>query len=452
VGGGSRRWSVALIAYYAVVIVVVGPMCFSRADADAGSRVPVRISLSLAMRTKTTDIATFTTPVPITVGVAPDGTYTLPSNRLTFTLVDVAVATPSPTLGILTVQAAAVSDFAGTVNTTTGAATLDGSLELLWSKSSSTYHRAESQMLDCPVGPFAVHLSTATVGGTPLSPPSPSDPSNRTARLVDTTLDIGVVHAGTTQCAGNERALNQALSLPIRPATTTTTSTTSTFTTTSVPSSSTTTTNAPTTTASTGTTTTVARATPGAPTTGGLGVAPTPSIVSALTIAAIPSPTNPTPPTGTPPTTGLPASTTPSIPPSAAPVHATDHQRRRPVKAVRQARHKHHANRHAQTDATTGATEAAAATSANAHLNAPPPLYFSPSYFGHALRLNTRNLLGAGPLSNLDNSVTHPNALSTLFIALLSLPLIALGLGLIASDLGWLHRLANLNAAIRRRR
>ena len=43
------------------------------------------------------------------------------------------------------------------------------------------------------------------------------------ATLVDSTLDVGAVPDGTSQCAGNERSLNQALSLPIVPATTTTT-------------------------------------------------------------------------------------------------------------------------------------------------------------------------------------------------------------------------------------
>jgi hypothetical protein len=427
---------VALIAYYTVVIVIVGPMCFSQADAVSGARVPVRISLSLAMRTKTTDIASFTTPVSITVGVGSDGTFTLPSNQLA--LAPMPIATPA--LGVLTVQAVAMSDFAGTVNTTTGTASLDGSLELLWSKPTSTYDPSRPQMLDCPVGPFAVHLSTATVGGTPLSPQSLLDPTSRTARLVDSNLDVAAVPDGTTQCAGNEHTLNQALSLPILPTTTTTTTTS---TTTSVPATSTTTTIAPTpiSSASTSTTTTVAPATPA---TSGQGVPldrnvlafePTPSIVSTLTIATVPSPTNSASmafPTGASPPVGPMALSTLSGRPSAAPAQTTDHLRPRTVKTAGHTRHKHHANRHAQTDATT------MVTSTNSSVNAPPPLYFSPSFFGAPLRLAARNLLPApGPLSSLGNSIARPNAFSMLFIALLSLPLVALGLGLIASDLGW---------------
>jgi hypothetical protein len=441
-GGGSRRWSVPLIAYYAVVVVIVGPMCFSQARAEPRAHVPVGISLRLAMRTKTTDIATFAMRAPLSIAVGADGTFTLPANALAFTPVDVPVAT----LGTLTVRAVAMSDFVGTVNTSTGTATLDGALELLWSKPTSTYRPSRPQMLDCPVGPFGAHLSTATVGGTPLSPESSLDPTSRTATLVDSTLDVGAVPAETTQCGGNERSLNQALSLPIVPTTTTTTSTTaSTSTSTSVPVSSTTTTIAPTTTSSS-TTTTVRPAASGTPITDGLGVAlnptvlafePTPFIVSTLTIATVPPPTSPTPAASTPTTADHSILATPSIP-SAAPVHATDHQRRRPVKAVRQPRRKYHANRHAQTDATTTLTEPAATTSASAHVNAPPPLYFSPSYFDPSLRLTAHRLSHMPtPLANLGDPVAHRNVLSLLFIALLSLPLVVFGLGLIATDLGW---------------
>jgi hypothetical protein len=452
---------VALIAYYTVVIVIVGPMCLSQADADSGARVPVRISVSLAMRTKTMDVATFNTPAPMAVGIASDGTFTIPSNTLAFTPVEVPIAT-SPALGLLTVHAVAMSDLAGTVNTTTGVATLGGSLELLWSKPTSTYNPAQPQMLDCPVGPFAVHLSTATVGGTPVSTQSLLDPTSLGARLVDSTLDVGAVPDGTTQCAGNERSLNQALSLPIVPATTTTTGVPSTSTTTTVPESSMTTTTAPTTTtsASTSTTTTVAPATPGPSTTGGttggLGVSlapsvlafePIPSIVSTLTITATPSPTSATRSAGsTPIVTGASLSITPSVPAIAPLTHDTAQQRLRAVKTARHSRHEHHANRHAQTDATT------LFTNTNSNVNAPPPpLYFSPSFFGAPLRLAARNLLPAsGPLSNLGNSVTHRSALSLLYVALLGLPLLVSGLGLIASDFGWRpHRPGRRRRAIR---
>jgi hypothetical protein len=126
--------------------------------------------------------------------------------------------------------------------------------------------------------------------------------------------------------------------------------------------------------------------------------------------------------------------------------HDTAQQRLRAVKTARHTRHQHHANRHAQTDATTLLTRT------NSNVNAPPPpLYFSPSFFGPPLRLTARNVLRAsGPLSNLGNSVTHRNASSLLYVALLGLPLLVFGLGLIASDFGWRpHRLGRRRRTIR---
>ena len=297
----------ALIAYYAVVIVVVGPMCLAQAGADPGARVPVRIALNVALHTKKTNVATFTTPFPITVGVASDGSFTVGRGDLAFALVDVPIATSNPVgLGWFTVRAVATSDFLGTVNSTTGAATLDGSLELLWSTRAPAPGQspAKQPMVQCPVGPFALHLSTATLGGALLAPQSLRDPASRTARLVDDNLDVPAVPGGMKQCAGNQGSLNLALSLPILPApvpTTTTLAGSSTTSTTDTTTTTTTTTTTPPTTAATSTSTTVGGAPPGPPT-DSLGVAldpkvialePSPSIVATLTIAGVPPPVGP---------------------------------------------------------------------------------------------------------------------------------------------------------------
>ena len=444
-GEGSRRRLVALTVYYAVVIAVVGPMCLSQAGADPGARVPVRIALNVALHTKKTDVATFTTPFPVTVGVAADGSYTIPRGALAFALVDVPIDTPAPALGWLTVRAVAMSDFLGTVNSTTGAATLDGSLELLWSTQSPA--PGSTPMLACPVGPFALHLSTATLGGSQLSPQSLRDPTSRTARLVDENLDVGAVPAGMQQCAGHEGSLNVALSLPIlpKPVPTTTTvagsSTTSTTdtTTTTTSTTTTTTTTPPTTEASSTTTTTIGSSAPGAPT-DGLGIAldpkvlalePSPSIVSMLTIAAV------APPVGSPgmAATGSllsPAPATPTV--GGAPLHAPPPPLGRAVEHTKKARSGQRPNKHAQTDA--------AATTIGAGKNVAPPLYFSPMNF--APRIAPHNsLLAPGPLLNLGESVfaRHRAGLSILFVVLLVIPLAAFGLGLVASDFGWRPRI-----------
>jgi hypothetical protein len=488
-GGRSRRRFVALIAYYVVLVVVLGPMCLSVASADA-PRVPVRISLNLAMRTPTTDIATFTTPFPLTVGVAGDGTFTIPRSRLSFGLVDVPVGTSHPALGRLTVRASAFSSFGGKVDLKTGAVTLTGFMSLLWSKAKPSPHAAPS-MLDCPVGPFAVHLSSTTLGGADLTQQSLLDPTSRTARLVDDNLDVRAVPDGTKECAGLERDLNGALSLPIEPkpvptsATVSTTSTTMPVPVTTATTESTTTTTVestttvePTTTIEPPTTeapTTVApeTTTTAAPTvdlpisdapisdapagvdpsartgfadtglgtvqTDGLGVVldpdvlalePIPSIVSTLTIAAVPSGDSST----TTPTTR--PFVSPSRPSPPSPNHANVVPRERGKKA-NVATHKRRVNKHAQTTtiskSTTDSTVAARRQSA-------PPLYFSPFNFGPLKRIAPHNpLSSSGPLVSLGaNAISkHRTALSILFLGLLVLPLVVFGVGLVASDFGY---------------
>ncbi|MCU1465800.1 MAG: hypothetical protein JWM72_1728, partial [Actinomycetia bacterium] len=222
--GRSRRRFIALITYYAFAFLLVGPTFFAPVEADTKPRIPVRISLNVALRTRTTDVATFTTPFPVTVGVAADGTFTIPSGSLGFALVDVPLETAYPGLGRLSVRAEPVSDFGGMVDARSGEVTLTGLLELLWTRPHPRLGVAP--MVDCPVGPFAVHLSTQTVGGQLLGQQSLANPSSRTARLVDDNLSINEIPAGTKQCGGAEGALNQVLSLPILPRVDTSTSTT----------------------------------------------------------------------------------------------------------------------------------------------------------------------------------------------------------------------------------
>ncbi len=425
---------VALIAYYVVVIVVVGPMYLAQAGADSGARIPVRLALNVALHTKKTN-ATFTTPFPITVGVASDGSFTIPRGDLNFALVDVPVDTPTPALGWLTVRAAAMSDFLGTVNTNTGVATLAGSLELLWS--TQTPPRGYSPMLECPVGPFALHLSSATLGGTQLAPQSLRYPTSRTARLVDDNLDVRAIPRGMKQCAGHDGGLNVALSLPILPKVepTTTTVAGSSTTTTTATTSTTTSTTTPPSTESTTTTTIVGGSPPGPPT-DALGIAldpkvlalePSPSVVSTLTIVTVP------PPVGSPSTAATgpfvsPALVTPSV--GGAPLHATPPTRPRTATAVKQPRNRHRTNKHAQTDA--------AATTPGVHTNVAPPLYFSPMNFAPRI-LPHKSLLAPGPFLNLGESAFahHRTGLSILFVVFLVVPLAAFGLGLVASDFGW---------------
>jgi hypothetical protein len=418
-------------------------MCLAQAGADPGARIPVRIALNVALHTKKTNVATFTTPFPITVGVASDGSFTVGRGDLAFALVDVPIARSNPVgLGWFTVRAVATSDFLGTVNSTTGAATLDGSLELLWSTRAPAPGQspAKQPMVQCPVGPFALHLSTATLGGALLAPQSLRDPASRTARLVDDNLDVPAVPGGIKQCAGNQGSLNLALSLPIlpTPVPTTTTLAGSSTTSTTHTTTTTTTTTTPPTTAATSTSTTVGGTPPGPPT-DSLGVAldpkvialePSPSILSTLTIAGVPPPVGPPNLAGT---AGLFVAPTPAPRTVAgAPPNPTSLTPRRTVKSAPEPRAGHRTNRHAQTDA---------ATRASAAPNGTPPLYFSPMNF--APRIAPPNsLLAPGPLLDLGESAfaRHHTGLSILFVVLLVIPLGAFGLGLVASDFGWRPR------------
>jgi hypothetical protein len=473
--GRSRRRFLALSAYYALAFLLVGPMWFAPVEADTKPRIPVLISLNVALRTRTTDVATFTTPFPITVGVAGDGTFTIPQADLGFALVDVPLEAAHPGLGRLSVRAEAASDFGGTVDTRTGEVTLAGFLEMLWTRPHPRPNQL--QMVDCPVGPFALHLSTRTLGGSQLA--RHPDPSAATARLVDDNLAINAIPPGLEQCAGAERTLNQALSLPIVPRldTTTSTSTSTTFdpsttttseatTTTTVldPNATTTTVDPTATTIESTTTTTVAAdpvmtpnaappdaadlaalaaATPpsepriaGGPGTeldpSVLSLEPIPSMVSTLTIAAVP-PDN----SGSTPTTQN--ELTPSNTPT---THATtthsEPRSRQATAAARAHSRKHKPNKHAQTTADESSAPAQATPVANPAKNRTPPLYFSPLNFGAQKASPHNRLLTPAPIIGFgaDAIAKHHDIASIIFIAALILPLIAISGGLVAADFG----------------
>ena len=431
-GARSRRRLVALVVYYAVVIVLVGPMLRAQAGAAVPSPVPARVSLNFALRTPSTDVATFTTPFPITVGVASNGSFTIPRGHLAFALVEVPMPAPNAALGRLTVRAQAMSDFAGTYDHATGAVTLDGSLLLLWSQPKPAVPSTAPRMVNCPVGPFALHLSTATVGGVQLNPTS------RAARLVDDELDVAAVPNGTPQCAGDEAGLNAALSLPITPKPVVTTTTT---TTTTVPDPSTTTIEATTTTTDSTTTTTIAdppttvasdpaaliAATDGAappidPQV--LAFEPIPSIVSTMTIAPVPAPI------ATTTTTAPFVVNTPRTIPQSTPSHTARHETHHKAKTHKKAPAKHHRkNKHAQTTVLAPPVVGPPRTATGP--------FSWPFNFAPTNPTTSHNPLTA-PLATLsDNVARHATGLSILFVALLVAPLVTFGLGLVASDLGW---------------
>jgi hypothetical protein len=475
--GRSRRRFIALITYYSFAFMLVGPTWFAPVEADTKPRIPVRISLNAALRTRTSDVATFTTPFPVTVGVAADGTFAIPRDRLGFALLDVPLDAAHPGLGRLTVRAESVSDFGGTVDTTTGEVNLAGFLELLWTRPNP--RPGQPHIVDCPVGPFALHLSTRTVGGQQLARQSPTEPTSRTARLVDDNLRINAIPDGTKGCDGAEASLNEALSLPILPRVDTTTAPSTSTSTTTIADTTTTSEVTTTTTAaedpapapiadptsatveSTTTTTTAptdamtpnasppdepailsagaAIAPAGAAGSAGgldaaldpsvLAVEPIPSMVSTLTIAAVPADSASTPttpnevsPRSTPSVTGTQTGSGPA--PRQAGIAARSHKRR--------------ANKHAQTSDPVVATGQTPTPVANPAHNATPPLYFSPLNFGLRKAAPRNPLLAPVPLLGLgaEALARHRDVASIVFIALIILPLIAISGGLVAADFG----------------
>lgn len=323
-GGSARRRIVALGAYYAFVLTVVLPMSFSpEVGASAVRTERARVSLSVAMRTPRTTIATLVTPFPALVTVSPQGKFTIRSQDLAFASIPVPMVPADAAIGTPTVRAAATTDLSGTIDAATGAVTLDGAMMLLWSVPlRSGQPLTTRRMVDCPVGPFLVQLSTTAPGGSGL------DASRGTATLVDGSLNVPAVPSGKKECDSRERAINAALSLPILPPqpSTTTTSTT-------LPSSTSTTDS------TTTTTTTTVAPTPGTPPVFGfplaaiqaaaITAAPMPSIISTLAISTVTDPppsTNPPPSTTTSTVAQLPPPTAAGTPPvvrAKEPRHAT---------------------------------------------------------------------------------------------------------------------------------
>ena len=151
--------------------------------------------------------------------VRPNGQVDIPQSSLSFQPVEVQVNLPDPSTSpssggsgsspaVVTVQAVATSAFSGGIDPANGSAFLAGNLQLLWSSSTS--------MNNCSVGPFRVVTRSNAQGAIPYS----SDTGS--VSMVDPNPGINAVPNGASGCAGDENAINSALSLPITPTTTTT--------------------------------------------------------------------------------------------------------------------------------------------------------------------------------------------------------------------------------------
>src|SRR5262249_27177437 len=145
--------------------------------------------------------------------VSQNGLVTIPQSSLSFQPVEVQVNLPDPPTGgsaaptgtsspaVVTVQAVATSNFSGGLDPSTGSAFLVGNFELLWSSSTT--------MNNCTVGPFRVVVRSNAQGATAYSTATGS------VSMVDPGFTMNAIPNGAAGCAGDENAINDALSLPI---------------------------------------------------------------------------------------------------------------------------------------------------------------------------------------------------------------------------------------------
>ncbi|HEY5171349.1 MAG TPA: LPXTG cell wall anchor domain-containing protein [Acidimicrobiia bacterium] len=126
-----------------------------------------------------------------------NGHLTFPKSAITFDPVSLTVPVPT------TVHLVATTDFAGTINTQTGAVTLAGSSETL-------IDIPALSATSCPLGPSAAHLSSANTGGVKYNSTA------HTATVTDTTFVIPAITTAPASCpAAAIATINGTFPLPI---------------------------------------------------------------------------------------------------------------------------------------------------------------------------------------------------------------------------------------------
>ena len=226
----ARRRGLAVVAIAGCVLSLAFavPGLITGAGANVAGPGNVEVSIVASVLTPNLTLSGITTSAPASATVEANGALVIPHSSLTFAPLPVTIGAPNPTVGDVTVQLVASSDFVGVVNPAGHAESLTGRLTMQVTQAGT--------MTGCPVGPFAVHATTAG-GGT-----RPYDSSTGRATMVDDNFSLPAIAAGASGCGGLEGSLNNTLSLPITTTTTTTvagssssTSTSTTTTTTTLP-------------------------------------------------------------------------------------------------------------------------------------------------------------------------------------------------------------------------
>lgn len=272
--GRRRRLSLAVVA------AMVGAALWAwTLGAGAAVTNPGPITVTFHDGVLATGLGSFSPLEGTATGtVDSSGNITLPQANISFDEFDVDITNPLPlTAHIVPV---ANSDFTGNIDPDTGLTTLSGSLI-------TNLQIATLGLTNCPLGPLAINLSTATAGGVPY------DDATGEATGVDNTFIIPAIPVGQAGCGSLEGAINDALTLPSVPGAATLTqpmtfSPTLIGSTTTTAGPTTTTTVAPTTTTAAPTTTTTA-----APTTTTTAGPTTTTTAPATTTTTVPKPCKP---------------------------------------------------------------------------------------------------------------------------------------------------------------
>ena len=153
-GGTRRRRVLGAIGAGAMVASVLG-LAITSAQADVAPAGPITVTVSgstLVTVFGTGGTATFTGTLTGTVDAA--GNLTFPMAGATFPV------TADQAIGIATfdLQPALASDWTGTINTSTGAISVAGTLDI------GTIGKTPVAFPVCAIGPISVHLTTSSTG------------------------------------------------------------------------------------------------------------------------------------------------------------------------------------------------------------------------------------------------------------------------------------------------
>jgi LPXTG-motif cell wall-anchored protein len=149
-------------------------------------------SFTLNVMGTPTDVGPFSGTLKGTV--TDTGQLTFPKSGISFSGFDTTILVPAH------IQPVAPGDWTGTVDPTTGVVTLNGNIDTLTTVS------ALPGVVNCPIGPSAIHTSTVLAGGVKYA--------SGKATVTDPAYTVPAIPPGIAACGGQEGTINAALPLP----------------------------------------------------------------------------------------------------------------------------------------------------------------------------------------------------------------------------------------------